>query len=206
MTPWQRRIRFVIGLAIVALAAVIATQFRPRNAPSQVLPVQRVDPKSMVESRNGEFSRVNLEHEQVRYKYEQLIGYEDGTSKMLNVTVITERDGGRTFTINAKEGKVGKGQLDFEMTGDVRLSADDGHGLNIKPATFTDADGLVLAPGPVTFSRGRTSGSGVGMTYAKNSDVLTIIDKAAVRMRPDEGRTDFMDLTAGGATFTRPEH
>ena len=40
-------------------------------------------------------------------------------------------------------------------------------------ATYTEADGIVRAPGPVEFSRGRMSGSGIGMTYDKNQDVLT---------------------------------
>ena len=40
------------------------------------------------------------------------------------------------------------------MTGDVRLKASDGLVATADSATYADGEGIVRAPGPVTFTRG----------------------------------------------------
>src|ERR1019366_6173148 len=49
-----------------------------------------------------------------------------------------------------------------------------------KQPTYTATDGTVRAPGPVEFSKGRMSGGGMGMTYDKERDVMTILAAAVV--------------------------
>ena len=44
---------------------------------------------------------------------------------------------------------------------------------------------VVRAPGDMTFRHDRLSGSGHGMEYAKDTDVLTILEQAVARMAPD---------------------
>ena len=70
-------------------------------------------------------------------------------------------------------------------------------------ATYTDGEGTVKAPGPVQFGRGRMGGSGVGMTWDKAQDVLTILEQAAVHFAPDEKGAGAADVTSGTAAFSR---
>ena len=51
----------------------------------------------------------------------------------------------------------------------MRLAASDGMTVRTEHATYADSDGIVRAPGPVEFTRGRMSGTGVGMTYDKTA-------------------------------------
>ena len=203
MSGWRRPARLAIAVLAVALGAVVATQFRPRTS---VMPaaIPKVDPAAIVESTKGRSSRVNLEHEDVRLEYDTLLGYEDGSTKMLNLSVVTERAGGRMFTVTAREGRTARNEGDLTMSGEVRMSVSDGLVVRTEQAAYTEVDGMLRAAGAVSFSRGGMSGSGLGMTYAKNTDVMTILDQAVVHLTPDEGGTDPLVLTAGTAEFVRP--
>ncbi len=206
MTRWQRRVRLIIAVTAIAFAVVVASQLRRRTPPpAESTPISRSDPKASVESTSGRSFRVNLEQEEVRIEWDRASQYEDGTSRMLGVTVVTERAGGRTFTMTAPEARAGKNELDIEMSGGVLVSVSDGMVIQTDHATYTDGDGLVRADGPLTFSRGRMTGSGVGMTYNKNADTLTIFDHVDVRMQPDAHGKDAIAITSGTAVFTRPE-
>ena len=206
MTSWQRRARLIIAVSAIAFALLVASQFRRRTPPAQSATISKNDPQASVESTKGRSLRYNLDQEQVRIDYDRASQYADGSSRMLGVKVVTERAGGRTFTMTASEAKTGKNELDLELIGDVRVTVSDGMVMQTERATYTDRDGLVRSDGPVVFSRGRMSGSGVGMTYAKVTDVLTILDRVDVRIQPDERGKDRTTITSGTATFTRPEH
>jgi lipopolysaccharide export system protein LptA len=69
-------------------------------------------------------------------------------------------------------------------------------------ATYTKGDNTVRAPGPTDVSQDKTSAHGVGMTFDRNLDVLTILDQAVVHMVDDDGR-GAADITCGAATFAR---
>ncbi|RPH62628.1 MAG: hypothetical protein EHM89_05285 [Acidobacteria bacterium] len=62
------------------------------------------------------------------------------------------------------------------------------------------------APGPVTFSRARLTGRGVGMTYDRNRDVLWILNQAEIALAPDEKGTGQLQATAGKAGLARKEN
>ena len=112
-----------------------------------------------------------------------LLTYADGSTKMLDVTVTTERDGRNVRRSQATKGRSGSARLDDRA---CRATC------TLRPATAwssrptarptLDSDGIVRAPGPVDFSRGRMTGSGVGLTYDKNQDMLTILDQAVVHV------------------------
>src|SRR5262245_30814455 len=106
--PWQRRARVVIAIGAVAFAIVVAFALKRRVPPQAAAPVPRADPKAVVESAKGFTLQFNREREEIRVDYDKLLTYADGSSKMLGVKVVTERDGGRTFTITGKEGQVGQ--------------------------------------------------------------------------------------------------
>src|SRR6185295_739088 len=89
------------------------------------------------------------------------------------------------------------------LDGDVRLVGSDGMHLATEHATYADADAVVRAPGPVQFTRGRVSATGIGMTWDKTQDVLTILDQAVVQTAPDANGANASAVNAGTATFAR---
>jgi LPS export ABC transporter protein LptC/lipopolysaccharide transport protein LptA len=204
MTQWQRRSRFIIAAAAVGFAVAVASRLRTRAPEHPSAPVPRSDPKATIESTKIRFSRTNGDHEEVQIRADKYLGYDDGSNKLEGgVTVVTDRANGRTFTIAAKEAEVDKDQVSFTFSGDVQVSASDGMVVRTDRATYTDGDSMVRAAGAVTFSEGRMSGTGVGVTYDKNRDILTILDQAEMHMQADAAGGDRLDIASGTAAFDR---
>ena len=206
MSRWQRRARFLIAVFAVVFAILVAFAFR-RRAPIDALDaIARTDPKAVVESVAGRVERFKSSHQDVSVEYDRQLTYADGSTKLLGVRVVTEaKDNARTFTVTAKEGQVGQGETDIALTGDVKLMASDGLTAAAEHATYADSDATVRAPGPVSFSRGRLSGAGIGMTYDKTRDALTILKQAAVHMKPDAKGAGGMEVTSERAVVARRE-
>jgi lipopolysaccharide export system protein LptA len=203
MAQWQRPARLVLATLAVAFATLVAMTLKERRPVRLEAPVVRSDPKAIVESAGGRSFRVNREHEEIRVEYDRLLTYPDGTSRMIGVKVVTERAGGRTFTITGKEGTTGQNEADVNLEGGVRISASDGMVVTADRAAFTQADGIARAPGSVRFSRGRMTGSGVGFTYDRIGNVLTIGERAEVQVAPDEHGEGGVDIRSGTLTFVR---
>ena len=204
MASWQRRARLLVLLFVVAFTIVVALAFRRRAPVPPVVSITRADPEAVVETTSGTTQRFKGAREDVGVDYQQLLTYQDGTTKMLGVRIRSEnRTDGRSFTVTSKQGVSGKDESSLDLTGDVKLVASDGFELRTEHATYMDKDGLVRAPGPVEFGRGRMHGTGQGMTYDKNADVVTVLDQAVVQMAPDERGADSAEITAGGAQFNR---
>jgi LPS export ABC transporter protein LptC/lipopolysaccharide transport protein LptA len=205
MTVWQRRTR--LALLISAIGVVIAVAAAYRRGPAVVAPasVAPADPKALVESAGGWTSRLNRDHEEVRIDYEKLTTYPDKSSKLTGVKVTTIRAGGRKFVITGNQADL-KGENDMSIHGDVRIVASDGMEIRTEHASYTDTDAIVRAPGPVEFSRGRLNGSGLGATYAKNDDVLTIGSHAVVHMKPNPDGKGGAEFSSGSVEFIRNQH
>lgn len=203
---WQKAAR--VGTGLIAVACAVGVGLTLRQRPSAALPpppVTRTDEKAVLESAGGFAFRVNREREELRIEYEKMLTYEDGSSRMIGVKVTTEREQ-RTFTINGAEGHVGQNDSTVEVVGNVLVATNDGLLVTTDRATFTQADGLARAPGAVSFSSGRMSGTGVGFTYDKNQDILTILDQAALKASADEHGSGAMEVSAGALEFRRNEH
>src|SRR5882672_1312626 len=108
MVRWQRTARLTAALAAVVFAVVLVSALR-RRAPVPVqTPVTRTDPKAIVEGARGRTLRLNREHEEISIDYDNILTYSNGATKLVGVTVRTERAGGRVFTIKANESQVGE--------------------------------------------------------------------------------------------------
>jgi lipopolysaccharide export system protein LptA len=205
MNRWQRRARLFIGIFGIAFAIVVVFAFKPRTRPAGKAVIVQTDPGTIVQSTGGRVQRVRLSKEEVLIEYDRQLTYSDNTSKLLGVKITTTEKSGRSFTLTGKEGQAGKNESSFAIDGDVRLVASDGLAVHAEHATYTESDGMVRAPGPVEFSRGRFNGTGIGMTYDKTHDTLAITDQAVVHVRADEKGAGAADVTAGKATFARSE-
>ncbi len=200
---WQHRARLLIGMAAVAFAVVLAFAFRGRPASDAPPPVVPSDPEALVETAGGVTFRIDRDEEQMRITYQRLLQYADGRTRMSGVTVIADR-GEVTYEIKADEGEAADDESSVELVGNVRLTSTDGLVMEAERATYLRIDGRIRAPGPVAFSKGRTSGTSVGLEYDVNQEYLYLLEQAVVRVAGDEG-ADAMEIASGSAEFRRPD-
>ncbi len=201
---WQRIARLVLAIIGITFAIGVGMTMKRRTTPLSQPPVPRTDPTAVVESEGGSSVRINGEREQGVLTYERLLTYANGASKMVGVTITSDRNG-KTFVIKGAEGQAGENESSMELTGGVTLEASDGMRVAADRATYARAENLVRIPGAVTFSRGRMSGSGIGLDYNFAQDVILISDRPIIDVAPDERGGDTMSLAAGALEFRRLE-
>ena len=202
MTPWQKRARLLVAAIAVVVIGVVAYTMRPREAVAPAAPVERIDPKSKIETRGADVIRWKGADRDLRVEFQRQVTYQDDQTKLFDVKVVADNRDGRNYTITGKEAQVGKEESSFNITGDVRMETSDGLVAHANEATYTDAEKMVRAPGPVKFSRGRMQGTGTGFIYDEQRDVLTIVDNTDVHFAA-EGKEGPMDVTAGSFTYAR---
>jgi lipopolysaccharide export system protein LptA len=201
---WQRRARLVLALVALSVIGVVAYTLRPRETRVAPPPVARLDPKSTVETRGGDVIQLQGARENLRVAFQGQVTYAGGKTTLLDVKVTVDNRGGRSYTIVGKEARVGENQNSFDVAGDVALETSDGLTAYGASATYTDAEKIVRVPGPVRFTQGRMSGSGVGFTYDEQRDSVTLLDQAAMHFAP-EGDQEPADVTAGALTYARTD-
>lgn len=191
-------------LAVVAVGVIGAVGYtlRPREVRVAPAPIERLDPKAMVETRGGDVIQLKGSRQDARIEFEAQVTYDTGETKLMGVKVSVDNRSGRNYTITGKEARVGKDQASYDITGDVKLETNDGLTAFANSATYSDAEKIVKAPGPVRFVRGRTSGSGIGFTFDEQRDVLWLLDQAVVTVE-ENGESAGMAVTAGAFGFAR---
>lgn len=204
MAPWQRRARLVIAVSATAFAIALAFAFRTRAPQVPPTVVERSDPSALVETGAGRTFRINRNKEEIRIDHEKVLTYPDGSTKLEGVTVTTERDNGRVFVIRGDRGEVGEKESNVTLDGHVTLTGNDGMTVTTERATFAESDGILRVPGAVSFARGRMSGTAQGLTYDKNSDVMTLLDQVSVHLAPQSGEAG-LQISSGSAIFRRAE-
>jgi LPS export ABC transporter protein LptC len=200
--------KVVLALIAAAVVVAVAVALKRRVIPTAPpLVAVRTDPKAIVESTSGRAVRFNRAHEDIRVEYERLLSYSDGSTKLLKVKIVADdRGDGRSFRLTADEGESGKDEAVILLSGHVTLVEGDGFTAETAAATYDKRDDKVRAPGDITFHHDRLSGSGAGMLYDKNADVLTILDRAVMHIAPNDQGKGATDVSAGRATFARMDH
>jgi LPS export ABC transporter protein LptC len=201
---WQKVARIVVAIVGLAVCVAVGLTVKRRQRTGPLTSVVRMDPKAVVESTGGTSVRFKSGHEDVRVEYERQLTYQDGSTKLMGVKVTADdRGDGRSFVVTGKEGEVGKDESVVMLNGDVNLIEKDGFTARTVHAAYDNREGIVRAPGPVEFFHNRLSGSGLGMTYDKNTDSLTLVEQAIVHMAADPSGQGAADVTSGTATFAR---
>jgi LPS export ABC transporter protein LptC len=202
---WQKRARLGIAIFGIAAAGVVFFAIGERQPPVAAPAPDRLDPSAMVEAARGFMNRVTGTRQDFVVKFDHQLSYENGQSKLLGVRIEVKERQGRDFVITGAEALANEKTHEINLTGSVKLTASDGFELSTPAASFRESDGVVRTPGAVTFKKGGMSGTGVGMTYDKNTDVLTIIDQAQVRM-VDQAGASTGEFSAGAATLDRVQN
>lgn len=202
---WQKKARLAVAVFGVAVAVAVFFAIGERRKPVDTPIPGRLDPKSVVESLGAVLQQVRGTKQDFQIEAERQSTYEGGATKFLGIRIMVRERAGRDFIISGREAFATENQKRLDLNGDVKLASNDGFEATTERATFTEADGFVRADGPVSFSQRRMSGTGVGMSYDKENDVLTIGRQAQVRLA-DEGGNTLMEFTAGSAIFARRDN
>ncbi len=100
---------------------------------------------------------------------------------------------------------MGESQTNLDMKGNVVMTSSDGLEAKAASATYSQSEGVVRAPGPVTFKRGRMSGSGVDFSYDEARDLLGLSDQSKVRLAPEKSGGEVTDISSGSAVLARTD-
>ena len=204
MLAWQKRARWVVLAVTIGAVAVVFFSTRRRETPPPPEPIARIDPTAVVESSGAEMAQMKGERETVRVEAEKQLSYPDGSTRLLNVKVTSIRQG-KTFVATGAEARVGENQTNLDMKGNVRMTASDGLDVTANSAVYNQGEGIVRAAGPVTFKRGRMSGSGVDFSYDEGRDLIGISDQTKVKIAADKSGAGAADITAGAAVLSRTD-
>jgi LPS export ABC transporter protein LptC len=150
MALWQQRLAASLGAVALVVAVAFAFQRRSSLRDNSVV---SSDPKALIETFNFDKTRHNRDKEEVRIQAAVMRAYGDGTAKGEKLTVTTERSGGRRFILKSDRAEVGKDESSYTLEGHVQLTASDGLSVQTERASYLEAEGIIRAAGPVTFSR-----------------------------------------------------
>ena len=201
---WQKRARLGIAVFGIAFAGVVFFAIGEREQPVAAPAPHRADPKAVIETARGLMNRLTGTRQDFVVTFDRQLAYENGDSKLFGVRIEVKEKQGRDFLITGTEALANEKTREINLTGNVKLVASDGFELSTATASFRESDAIVRTPGSVSFKKGLMSGTGVGMTYDKNSDVLTIGDRAQVVM-VDQGGNTTGAFSAGTATLARQQ-
>ena len=202
---WQKRARFVIAVIGIAAAVVVYATMGERTKLVPATAPVRIDPKAIIESSGNVVQQVRGIRQDYLIEAERQLTYEGGATKFVGVKITVRNRGGRDYVVTGREAQAGKNQKALELGGGVQLTASDGFIVKADTATFNQDSGIMTAPGAVTFERDRMTGSGTGMSYDKNVDVLSLADQSHVSLRDEHGNVT-MEFTSGKSIFDRMAH
>jgi lipopolysaccharide export system protein LptA len=214
---WRKRLRFAIALFVVVFAAVVGIALRKGHKPAAapVAAPKKLDEKAVVNNMgNGEYVlRDPLKGGQIklRIKFGNQLTYADGSSKFGNGVRIELPDrNGRQVVLEGQEARItippGKQVGTVDIGGGTKLTTSDGIVVNTASASYNDDEQMTRIPGPLTFKKGRMTGSGVGGTYDQTRGVLWLLDQARVDVAPDKKNNGAIHVTSKAAGMARLEH
>jgi lipopolysaccharide export system protein LptA len=211
---WQKIARIVIAAFVIVFAGVVFYSMRQRAiAPSsRGNDVRVTDETAIAESGKGTSATLKAGKILNLIDYTKLLTYEGGRSKAFGVTLNLKDRDGRPVKVTADECEASTPadkpqELALgKCVGHVTLMTDTGITVTAGEATYDESQGLLKMPGPVDFTKGRMTGTGVGATYDRNRDVLWIMEKAHLVTTPDEKGGGASEATAASAGLDRAQH
>jgi LPS export ABC transporter protein LptC len=202
---WQKWARLLAATIGIAAAVVVYATMGERAKLAPVSEPTRLDPKAVIESSGNIVQQVRGTRQDFLIEAERQLTYEGGATKLLGVKITVRNRGGRDYVVTGREAQAGENQKELQLSGGVELKASDGFTVRTDNAAFSQDTGLMTAPGGVTFGRDRLSGSGTGMSYDKNADVLSLADQSHVSFHDEQGKTT-LEFTSGKSTLDRMAH
>jgi len=193
-----------MALIAIGVIGVVAYTMRPRETAAPPEKLERLDPTAKIETFGGKAFQFKGDRRDVTVEFERQTTNQQDEVRLHNVKISVDNREGRTYVVTGKEAFIGPQMSSFDVRGDVRLETSDGLVANGQHATYVEVEKIVRVNGPVTFKRGRMSGSGVGFSYDEQRDTMWILDKADVKFAADKD-AGAMAFTAGAFGFARTD-
>lgn len=212
---WQRFAQIAIALFVIAFIAVLAASMRrPATTPEQATPATQIpnnqqQPIQIWNPGGGKNAFFSGGRKVFDAEFGKHVGLADGRHLLSEgVRFITNRNG-KDLNIAARDVELKEKAGNFEtahLKGNVMLTGEGGLEARSEEATYVESEGVVRMPGPVTFKKGRLSGSGVGATYDLNREVLWLLDKATFAVEAAKDGTGAMTGGSASIGLARLEH
>ena len=210
---WQRIARFTIAIFVLVFGAVVFVALRRPTAPAVRGETPRVDPATIVEVGALTHTFNNPDGTpRFRIDAERQLTYADGRTVLKNATLTIPEKDGRTVTARGAEMEViapkdsSQPLQTARMTGGATLTSSDGLEVVSEQAIYDERTGVLTIPGDVRFTKGRMAGSGVGATYDQRRDVLWLLDRARITVKPDAAGQGAVEGSAKAVGLARREH
>jgi lipopolysaccharide export system protein LptA len=197
---WQRYARALV--AVIGIGCAVALYAYSRKKPTHAPPPPQVavDPEATVQSGAGRLVRHKGNEEVGTIDYQSTKTYADGRMVFEKPHIVSSGDRGFEAWADTSETKGKSPTVDnpgkMEFTGHVRVHMKDGLELLSDSAVYDDTTGGVDIPGPMSFSRGKMSGRGVGAVYDRGQDLLTVLDQSHIDVAPGEDGKGVMSANA----------
>lgn len=192
---WQSVVRLIIAALGLAVAVLVYTQWSARpqeNAPSTEAPL--LDPTVTNLSDGGGVALLLTADGSpgMSITYQERREFADGRVEYVEPSATFVRAGVRqtmqadTAVTSGKMGPSGLQPTRVDFSGRVKLSSEDGFLVETdEDATFYNDEQKTVIPGPMRFTRGRLSGSGVGADLFMDRSVLWINSQAKLTVAPE---------------------
>jgi lipopolysaccharide export system protein LptA len=210
---WQKILRWAIAAFVAVFAMFVVMSMR--RGPAAGSDASGVHKPSEQVDVYGEGQGINTSIKLGKIDYTVKSGKQylnaDGHSKLTEGVLVTVPDrNGRTTTIESQEADVfaapGKMISTGVFKGGVKLSTSDDITVESATASYDDATQMTTIPGPLTFRKGRMTGSGTGGTYDQTRAILWILADAKVDAAPDEKGSGAIHVTSAQAGMARNDH
>lgn len=203
---WQRRVRLAVGAFLVAFVALLYFALARSGRQDAAVGPPRHDPEAIQEISPGTLTLVNGE----TISFTRQLTYADGRSVLQDVHVTMRESTGRVVMLEGREAfqktspnsDVGR----LTVTGDVVITTSDGLRLVTDQVDYDDATRVLTVPRQLEFTRGRLTGSGMGATYDRSRDVLSLLARAQIAMVPDGSGAGALTATSDTARLDRQDH
>jgi lipopolysaccharide export system protein LptA len=216
LASWQKRVRLALALFVVVFAAFVVVSLRRghKPAPPPASAPKKLDDKAVVNNVGPGDYEVRDPFKggklKLRIHSGNMLTYADGSSKFGGgVKAEVPDKNGRQIIIEAQEARItiapGKEVSTVDFAGGVKLTTSDGIVVTAGTASYNDDEKMTRIPGPLTFKKGRMTGSGVGGTYDQTREVLWLLDQAKVDA-PDKKGSGAIHVTSKAAGMARLEH
>jgi lipopolysaccharide export system protein LptA len=192
-----------VAAAGIGTAAALYTQTRERPVVDRPTVATPADPEAVSQSAKGRYERFRGGTLVFAIDYDFIRTYENPVRTEYDNARFQMDDG--TFLgadrIVISEGADGE-PTESTFNGNVRMDTPEGASIRADEATYVNTTGVAILPGPITFSRGRLSGSGTGGEYHRDTGVFHVLADAQVETVADEAGGK-VQATARSMTFNR---
>jgi lipopolysaccharide export system protein LptA len=196
---WQKTVRLVVAAIGLGTAAAIYFLARPKPMPPAPKAAIAIEPGAKVQTGAGKNIRTEGDRTIGTYTFTAMRSYE-GDKVQLDGFRYEFADGGfmQADRVQA-QGSAGSNSAmpaEFTATGNVVFENRTGMTLHAQDVTFNDATGIAIMRGPVSFVRGKTSGTGTDAVYQQRTGGFTLQQDSHVVFAPDDASTAPVDITS----------